>query len=160
MLRLKKIKSAWREYAEGVKIEIQGLNSGAVNSIRDAGSRSRIEIALTKDGVGEPRRVIESDQKGEDEALVCEAIVGWEGVADADGNPMECTRANKLRLCRELDPADFGQLITWVHGQLREVDALVTQQAEASEGNSLPTPSGSPASTESTARPVKRPRRE
>lgn len=83
---------------EKAEIKIRHLNNSKVQSITQGVSENR---TILKDGRMEVVAV--SNQKEILEALCVNAIRNWKNVSGLDGQPLECTDANKRLFIAEVD---------------------------------------------------------
>ena len=69
-------------------------------------------------------------------------IIDWEGILDPDGNPLPCTRENKL-LLEEVNP----EIVEYVLDEVDKLADFLDKEEEAELKNSTPSQNGSPLET-------------
>jgi hypothetical protein len=137
-MKLQKMTSGWFELPndeDGAAFEIKHLRSGEISKITDATNKRRFEFRKGADGELEPVPILETDAAGERERVIVAAVIGWRGICDQDGEPLECTEENKLRLCRELGETDFSAVVLFVQDCRRKLAEAIKADAEETEKN-------------------------
>ena len=111
----------WCEYQPGVRVKIAPLDKPGFRAIRSAAMRKDLVIE-------KGRRIVEEkpDEELMDHLLFRRVIVDWEGIVDADNNPIPCTDEMKDVLTDTL----LG-FASWV---LEEAMALAERRLEALDG--------------------------
>ena len=130
-MNLSKLEKMWFPYPDDTaRFEIKHLLSGDLAEIEDQANREVVE--LTESGV---KARIDIKKKVKNELTVCSAVVAWENVNDSDGKAMECSPANKLRLCRELPQVEYIKLLNFIFDCREKLAEQIKQQQEQAKGN-------------------------
>jgi hypothetical protein len=121
---------AWFDVVEGKpeegRICLRVANGEAIDDIRAQTIKKKVEYRR-----GQRFETEEVNDKLYSELLWDYTIVGWEGIADAEGKEIPCTRANKSKLMR-------GSLVFQriVADNLDKLNEDLIKQQEAEEKNS------------------------
>lgn len=83
------------DHPEQGKLCLRVANGEALDEIKKKTHKKRVEIRR-----GQRFEVEEVNEALYDELLWDYCIVDWEGILDAKGKPIPCTRENKVRLLR------------------------------------------------------------
>ena len=122
------------------ELKIRHLKHGEINDLED--SIARFETVLRQDGSGLQTQEMRVNRATGDKhyAYICAAVRDWKNVYGLDGQPMECTDANKILLAR--DDENFGKLV----GKFRlALSEQVAKKREDARKNATTSAAGSPA---------------
>lgn len=133
-MQLSKLTKAWFEFQDA-RFEIKHLLSGTLSEIEDQATKESVELVKDIDGNLNTKAVIDMKKKVKNEMTVCEAVVNWENLNDADGSSLECNKANKLRLCRELEESDYRAFLSFIAESRSALSGQVAKQQEEAKGN-------------------------
>lgn len=133
MARLTPPKKAWFDVPndpDKARVEILYLKPGEERDIQD--TIELYETSLKPDAEGTLQREVKiNPAKGDKRyAYICAAVVNWEQIFGLDGQPMDCTDANKILLARDDDT--FGPFVGECRTKLAEI---VKTEREAARKN-------------------------
>ena len=113
----------------GGKVKLRTMTADVLKAIRKQAVKKRVEFKKVE---GTPHRFEWEDVNDElqNELFWDHIIQDWEGFTDGKGNPIPCTRDNKLKLM--FRSVKFSQFITESLKTLADEEA---KQLEASEKN-------------------------
>ena len=125
---------------DGAEILVRHLKKGDIEDIED--QANRLETVVRRDPSGAPNEETRVARlKGDARYLyLCAALRDWKHFFGLDGNPLECTDANKILMARE-DEA-LGKFLVECRTLLAEEDA---QEKETARKNATTSAAGSPA---------------
>jgi hypothetical protein len=133
-MKLSKITKSTFSFLDA-KFTIGNLLSGQRSNIMDASTDTQITIEEDENGEYHPVRVIKTSKKIQDEQTVINRVKSWENIEDEEGEPMECTTENKLKLCRSLDPDTFADFLIKLGEESVKLDDSIKVQAEKKTKN-------------------------
>lgn len=112
-MKLQRLEKAWFPFEDDPdqsEFEIVNLRSGELSEIL---SKTYVQKFEVKDTGAVP--TVEVNSHAEKELIFVAAIKNWKNIYDEQGNVLECTKENKLRLARELDEDSFSLLYGFIN---------------------------------------------
>lgn len=135
-------KSIYELYATSKDAEVNGVivtfgDAGKIRIARAGGANERFAAAFEKKTRGKRREIeagtlpISEQRRLSVEAFAETVVLGWEGITDRDGKPLDFNRANVIKLLTEL-PDLFDRL----REEATSMTNFQVQALEADAGNS------------------------
>jgi hypothetical protein len=137
-MRLQKLTKAWFDFdadPDKSAFEIKHLRAGEISRIVELTHKQRFEFRKEADGEMIPVPILEPNGVKESELTIIETIADWTNTFDANGVPMDCTKENKERLCRELSEEDFVIFAAFIKDKRRILSEQIKEEEKALRGN-------------------------
>ncbi len=115
--------------------EIKHLLSGDLAEIDDQTNREFVELVKDDSGNVSAKATIDIKKKIKNELTVCKAVTEWKNVFDDVGEPMECNKANKLRLCREVSDDEWKAFLNFITNSRKTLAQQAQKEQEEATGN-------------------------
>jgi hypothetical protein len=122
---------AWFEMDGGGRVQIRLISPETMKSIRKQSVKRRVEFKKV-DGTPARFEHEEIDEDLQSELFWDDCIVGWQGLMDAKGREIPCTKENKLLLMN----LRSGMFRTFVVSAINRLSDETAKQAAVSEKNS------------------------
>jgi len=121
--------NAWFEMEGGGQVHLQTVAIDDFKNIRQQTVKKKVEFRRV-DGKAERFEFDEINETLQNELFWDRIILEWKDLCDSNGNPIECTKANKILLITR--SPKFVSFITESLEKLKEMD---TQRIEDTEKN-------------------------